>query len=72
MTVIKSKRKFTPLQAITETQKLVRKYARGQISKADIDASLNSWAAHARRGNNHHVIKKMTQYYQTLWRDVNV
>jgi RNA-directed DNA polymerase len=51
-------------------KKLVRKYARGQISKADIDASLNSWAAHARRGNNHHVIKKMTQYYQTLWRDV--
>lgn len=50
-------------------KRLVKKSTRGQISKADVDASLNSWIAHAQRGNNYNVIQKMTRYYQSLWRD---
>ena len=53
-------------------KKLVRKSVSGQMSKADVEASLNSWIAHAQRGNNYNVIQKMTQYYQSLWRNESV
>lgn len=44
----------------------------GRLPRETADASLQCWAAHAKRGNNHMVINKMYSYYRNLWRDLNV
>lgn len=41
----------------------------GRLPREAADMSLRCWAAHAAHGNNHRVIQKMHQYYQSLWRD---
>ena len=53
-------------------KKMVRLAKPGKLPRETADASLQCWAAHAARGNNHNVIKKMYEYYQNLWRNENV
>ena len=53
-------------------KKMVKLIKAGKLSRNTAEVSLRCWAAHAARGNNHNVIKKMYEYYQNLWRDANV
>lgn len=53
-------------------KKMVRLAKASKLPRETADTSLQCWAAHAKRGNNHTVISKMHSYYQSLWRDSNV
>lgn len=53
-------------------KKMVRLVKAGRLPRETADTSLQCWAAHAKRGNNHMVINKMYTYYRSLWRDTNV
>lgn len=53
-------------------KRMVRLVKVGRLPRETADASLQCWAAHAKRGNNHMVINKMYTYYRNLWRDTNV
>lgn len=53
-------------------KKMVRLVKAGRLPRETADTSLQCWAAHAKRGNNHMVINKMYSYYRNLWRDTNV
>jgi hypothetical protein len=49
-------------------KRLVRAAKAGKISKKTVEESFNSWKGHAKYGNNHNTIRRMTQYYKNLWR----
>lgn len=53
-------------------KRMVRLVKVGRLPRETADTSLQCWAAHAKRGNNHMVINKMYTYYRSLWRDTNV
>lgn len=53
-------------------KKMVKLAKAGRLPRETADTSLQCWAAHAKRGNNHMVINKMYSYYRNLWRDTNV
>lgn len=53
-------------------KKMVKLIKAGKLPRDTAEVSLRCWAAHAERGNNYNVIKKMHGYYRNLWRDVNV
>lgn len=53
-------------------KKMVRLIKAGKLPRDTAEVSLRCWAAHAAHGNNHRVIQKMHQYYQSLWRDEDV
>lgn len=43
----------------------------GKMSREKADQCYNSWKAHAEIGNSWRLIRRMNQYYQSLWRDEN-
>jgi hypothetical protein len=49
-------------------KKLVARAKQGYMSRADVDECFKSWRAHAKQGNAYHLILKMAEYYQNLWR----
>lgn len=53
-------------------KKMVRLVKAGKLPRETADTSLRCWAAHAAHGNNYLVIKKMKDYYKSLWRDEHV
>lgn len=49
--------------------RLVKKSRLGEVSKASVNMSYQSWRSHASKGNNWKVIRMMDTYYKNLWRD---
>lgn len=50
-------------------KKIVGLVRKGRLTRNDADHCFKSWKSHAKYGDNHTTIKKMTKYYQSLWRD---
>ena len=44
----------------------------GKMTREKVDQCYKSWKAHAEIGNSWKLIQRMDQYYQSLWRDVDV
>lgn len=49
-------------------QRLVSLAKAGKITKAKADECFRDWCANASKGNSNKLIRRMTQYYNTLWR----
>ena len=49
---------------LRKQRNLVRK---GALTRNEVDACFVSWKAHAKKGNTHNLIKKMDEYYKSLW-----
>lgn len=55
-----------------ERKKLVRmvhKAKKGEATKEKVDECFRDWCEHARKGNSYKLIKRMTEYYEKLWRE---
>lgn len=50
-------------------KRLVAKAKRGEIPKENVDISFHTWIDHIGKGNSQQLIKRMTEYYNDLWRD---
>ena len=48
-------------------KRLINKCRRGGIPKAKVYESYASWRAHAELGNSHNLVKRMDQYFKSLW-----
>lgn len=49
-------------------RRLVNMAKKGKITKEDVNASYESWKTHAKHGNSYKLIKKMDNYYKSLWK----
>ena len=49
-------------------KKLVERAKNGIMTRDAVDNCFISWKAHAMQGNTHNLVKKMEEYYQSLWR----
>lgn len=49
-------------------RRLVSKSKRGEIPRASVDESYRSWRAHAAKGNSWKLLRRMDDYYESLWR----
>lgn len=50
-------------------QRLVRLAKEGRITKAKADECFLSWKANADKGNSYMLLKRMDEYYQSLWKE---
>ena len=41
----------------------------GKMQKSKVDQCYQSWKAHAKQGNSYNLLKRMDEYYESLWRD---
>lgn len=48
-------------------RRLVAKARRGEITKADVDASWATWINHLSKGNSYKLIGRLNAYYKSLW-----
>jgi hypothetical protein len=51
-----------------ELRKLVNKAKRGEITKAKVDESYNSWKNHVSKGDSYMLLQRMDKFYKELWR----
>lgn len=66
--------RILPQKVSHERRKLRRMaglYRAGRMTKNHIYECFKSWVAHALQGDNYHVIRRMKQFYQTLWEGDN-
>lgn len=49
--------------------RIVKRAKAGNVSRAKVDESYQSWKAHASRGNSWKMLRRMDEYYENLWRD---
>ena len=49
-------------------RRLVAKAKRGEIPKGNVDQSFATWIQHISKGNSYHLTKRLTEYYNDLWR----
>jgi hypothetical protein len=49
-------------------RKLVERAKAGILTREEVDACFTSWKAHAEQGDTYNLIRKMTTFYQELWR----
>ena len=49
-------------------KKLANRVHNGKMTTEEVGFCFQSWKAHARKGNTYHLIKKMEEFYQNLWR----
>lgn len=49
-------------------RKLVERAKSGLLTKEQVDECFESWKAHAKQGDTYNLIRKMTEYYNELWR----
>lgn len=49
-------------------RRLVSKSKKGFLPKEKVDESYASWRNHASKGNSYNLLKKMDEYYKSLWR----
>lgn len=47
----------------------VRKSKHGDLPKWKVDQMYDSWKAHARRGNSYKLLRRVDEYYKSLWKD---
>lgn len=50
-------------------RRMVNKSKRGEMPKAKVDESFNGWKTFAMKGNSYKLIRRMEEYYASLWRD---
>ena len=50
-------------------RRMARKAERGEISREKVAESYQSWRTHAAKGNSFHLLRRMDQYFKSLWRD---
>jgi hypothetical protein len=49
--------------------RMVQKVKRGEKTKERVDEHYRTWKAHARKGNTYNMLKRMDEYYKSLWED---
>lgn len=49
-------------------RKLVERAKAGLLTKEQVDECFKSWKAHAQQGDTYNLIRKMTEFYNNLWR----
>lgn len=49
-------------------RKLVERAKAGLLTREQVDECLKSWKAHAKQGDTYNLIRKMTEFYNELWR----
>ena len=49
-------------------RKLVNRAKEGYMTREQVDACFTSWKAHAEQGDTYNLVRKMTTFYQELWR----
>ena len=50
-------------------RRLVAKSKKGLIPKASVDESYRAWKDHASKGNSYKLLRKMDEYYKSLWEE---
>ncbi|MDO4809969.1 MAG: RNA-directed DNA polymerase [Eubacteriales bacterium] len=45
------------------------KAKRGELAKEKVDEMYKDWKDHASKGNSYKLLKRMDEYYESLWRD---
>lgn len=50
-------------------KRLVAKAKRGGIERESVDQSFNTWIDHISKGNSKKLIRRLTDYYNNLWKD---
>ena len=53
-------------------KRMVKSSKAGKMPRKAVDASIKSWEAHAKIGNDYSIIQKMKRFYEDLLRDENV
>lgn len=49
-------------------RKMVNKALRGEMPREKVDECYNAWKNHAGKGNSYHLLQRMDEYYDSLWR----
>lgn len=52
-------------------RRLVAKAKAGNCTRESVDSSFRTYIDHLSKGNSYHLIMKLEQYYNELWRDTN-
>lgn len=50
-------------------RKLVHLALKGERTREKVDECYESWKNHASKGNSHQLLKRMDEYYESLWRE---
>lgn len=50
-------------------RRLVAKSRKGMIPREKVDESYAAWRNHASKGNTHQLLKRMDEYYKSLWEE---
>ena len=50
-------------------RRLVKLAKAGEITKAKVDECYKSWKANASKGNSYKLLKRMDEYYESLWKE---
>lgn len=73
MSVVQSKRGEGQLLVLSKANELsvytIKICAKeGYMTREQVDACFTSWKAHAEQGDTYNLVRKMTTFYQELWR----
>ncbi len=52
-------------------RRLVEKSKRGLVPKENVDMSFTTWINHLSKGSSKQLIRRLTEYYQNLWKEGN-